>query len=74
MKSFVVEPTMPGRMAMVCALSEPGRKALAADISVYATGGAMKASTSGPQPVWWGECELEMPDGKRSPLASPGRK
>jgi hypothetical protein len=88
MKSFVVEhtiagateqgcsyrQTMPGRMAMVCALSETGRKALAADISVYATGGAMKGSTSGPQPAWWGECELEMPDGRRSPLSSPGRK
>jgi hypothetical protein len=87
MKSFVVEhtiagatepgcnyrQTMPGRVAMVCVLSEEGRAALAADINLYVSGGAMKGSSSGPQPAWWSECELEMPDGKRSPMASPGR-
>jgi hypothetical protein len=59
---------MPGKMAMVCALSPAGRKAIAAEISVYAKGGAMSGSTSAAKPTWWSECQLEMPDGKRQPM------
>jgi hypothetical protein len=65
--------TMPGRMKMVCTLSADGRKTLAAEISVYAKGGSISGSTSGSQPVWFSECELEMPDGKRQPMVAPGR-
>jgi hypothetical protein len=60
--------TMPGKMAMVCALSPAGRKAIAAEISVYAKGGAMSGSTSAAKPTWWSECQLEIPDGKRQPM------
>jgi hypothetical protein len=60
--------TMPGKMAMVCALSPEGRKAMAAEIGVYAKGGPMSGSTSAAKPTWWSECQLEMPDGKRQPM------
>ena len=60
--------TMPGRMAMVCSLSPAGRKALATEISVYAKGGSISGSTSAAKPVWWSECQLELPDGKRQPM------
>lgn len=60
--------TMPGRMTMVCALSPAGRKAMATEMSVYAKGGSMSGSTSAAKPVWWNECQLELPDGKRQPM------
>ncbi len=60
--------TMPGKMTMVCALSPAGRKAMAAEIGVYAKGGPMSGSTSAARPSWWNECQLEMPDGKRQPM------
>lgn len=63
--------TMPGNMQMVCLLSVEGRKALAAELSVFAKGGTMHGSSSGPQPAWTNECEIEMPNGTRSPLGRP---
>ena len=60
--------TMPGRMAMVCALSQAGRDALAAEMKGYAPGGRMSGSTSAAKPVWWSECQIQMPDGTGRPM------
>jgi hypothetical protein len=84
MRSFVIEhtidgekdgacaysQTMPGKMKMFCTLSADGRESLATDLRTLATGGPMKGSTSAAGPVWTKECEIEMPDGKRIPVAS----
>lgn len=60
--------TMPGKMAMVCALSPEGRKAMASELSVYVKGGTMAGSTSSAKAAWTSECQLELPDGKRQPM------
>lgn len=63
--------TMPGNMKMVCMLSADGRKALAAEMSVYVKGGSISGSTSAAQPTWTTECQLESPTGQRSPMVTP---
>ena len=60
--------TMPGKMAMVCAFSPEGRKAMASELSVYAKGGTVAGSTSSAKAGWSRECLLELPDGKRQPM------
>lgn len=59
--------TMPGKMTMVCALTPDGRKLLAADIRTTASGGSMRGGTNRAQPGWLKECEIELPNGKRTP-------
>ena len=59
--------TMPGKMAMVCALTPSGRKLLAADMKVMTSGGALRGGTNQPQPGWFKECEIELSSGKRVP-------
>jgi hypothetical protein len=63
--------TMPGKMTMVCALTAEGRRSLAADLKMMTTGGRMSGGTSSAAPLWSKECEIELPDGKRIPVAQP---
>jgi len=61
--------TMPGNMKMICALSEDGRKGLAAEMRTMASG-SMSGSTSAAPPQWMTECEIETASGQRSPAVS----
>lgn len=60
--------TMPGNMQMICAFDEAMLEAYGDELEQTASTGEMSGSTAA-LPVWMSSCELEMPDGQRTPLA-----
>ena len=60
--------TMPGNMQMICAFDTATLEAYGDELEQSASTGEMSGSTSA-LPEWMSSCELETPDGQRTPLA-----
>lgn len=87
MRTFVVEhtvsgekagvcayaQTMPAKMTMECGFSAAGRKAMAAELRSSVSGAPMRGGTSQAQPEWAKECEIVTASGARSPMVQPAR-